>query len=78
MKKRFKVEIDILKRDQERQLKDHKEMLDIQQAEHTKVITKLHTKFEQEKTTWMLEKKRDMDKMNIIFAQQLEVKYEEY
>jgi riboflavin synthase alpha subunit len=30
MKKRFKVEIDILKKDQERQLKDHKEMLDVQ------------------------------------------------
>lgn len=52
-------------------------MLDAQNTEHTKVITKLHTKFEQEKTSWILEKKRDIEKMNIIFAQQLEKKYEE-
>jgi hypothetical protein len=42
MTKRFKTEIEILKKDQERQLRDHKEMLDLQEAEHVKKITKLH------------------------------------
>ena len=53
-------------------------MLDLQEQEHIKKISKLHQVFEEERARFLVEKKRDMDKQEIIFIQRLEVKYEEY
>ena len=53
-------------------------MLDLQEQEHIKKISKLNQVFEEERARFLVEKKRDMEKQEIIFIQRLEVKYEEY
>jgi hypothetical protein len=42
-------------------------MLDLQEQEHIKKITKLNQVFEEERARFLVEKKRDMDKQEIIF-----------
>ena len=42
-------------------------MLDWQEQEHVKKIAKLHSVFEEERARFLVEKKRDMDKQEIIF-----------
>ena len=42
-------------------------MLDLQEQEHIKKIAKLNYVFEEERARFLVEKKRDMDKQEIIF-----------